>query len=156
MDGTQTTTSYIKVPPYTSNNTAGFTNGFPGGTFGWGGTPTWTIPPASLLYPPNISESDIVLDLQRFYKWEAEATQEEKERNRMRHLYHVIVVHPKTERIVHEERLVADSESTARMKADLPAGIRKCVDDFDIIVATLGSVRPKQEVQKVKVVKEDE
>ena len=44
----------------------------------------------------------------------------------------------------------------ALLRADLCPEVRANPDDFDIIVDRLGDVRAKKDVQKVKVVKDDD
>ena len=80
----------------------------------------------------------------------------ERRDENMRGLYRIIVVDPKSEEIVGPIFVIAKDESGALLKADLPQGIRSYSDHYDFIVDRLGDVRAKKDVQKVKVVKEDE
>lgn len=78
------------------------------------------------------------------------------ERSNMRALYRIIVVNPKTEAISGPYFVVAKDESGALLKADLPQNVRANSEDYDILIECVGGVRAKKDVQKVKVVKEDD
>ena len=80
-----------------------------------------------------------------------------KEEEKMDGLFRVIVVEYKTKKIIGDNLVIASEESNAKIiglnmaKADLDA-----LNDYDVIVQRLGSVRQKQKVKKVKVVTEDD
>ncbi|KKL70369.1 hypothetical protein LCGC14_2105590 [marine sediment metagenome] len=74
----------------------------------------------------------------------------------MRTLYRITPVNPKTDKVFPSELVIADDESQALLKANLPDGVRANPEKFDILVETVGSVRSKKEVQRVKMVKEGE
>jgi len=73
---------------------------------------------------------------------------------KMRGLFEVCVVDPEEGRIVHEHRVIAKSEDTAKLKTfnSLDGSFEKDIDDYDIIVHKLGDVRAKREVREVCVV----
>lgn len=73
----------------------------------------------------------------------------------MRGLFDVYIVDPENDSVIWEwEGVVAKDEQSAKLKAVSKATLGGDVDDYDIIVVKLGSVRPKKEVQEVKVVKD--
>jgi len=73
-----------------------------------------------------------------------------------RHLYEVIVVEPREEKILAREAVFGDDEKEALVQADIKHIAEKNnlkVRDLSIIVVELGEIRiPKDEIQKVKVV----
>ena len=83
---------------------------------------------------------------------------EERIETKMRGLYEVYIVDPDEDEIVWEtpKPFVAKDEDSAERKAIRMAGDKlddsKDLDDYDFIVIELGSVRPKKEVKKVRVV----
>lgn len=79
-----------------------------------------------------------------------------KERSNMRALYRIIVVNPKTEEVREPIMVIAKDEAAAKMKALLKQCFSGNIDDYDILAECVGDVRAKKDVQKVKVVKEDE
>jgi len=79
----------------------------------------------------------------------------EREKN-MRSLFRITVVNPKTEKIFPETKVIARDRESALLRADLPGEVRANPDKYDILVEHVGDVRAKKDVQKVKVVKEEE
>lgn len=76
---------------------------------------------------------------------------------KVRYLFRITVVNPKTDMIVWEGKVVATSKADAGMKADLPAEVRKNVDAYDILTEQVpGEIRAKRETQKVVIAKEGE
>ena len=76
----------------------------------------------------------------------------------MRGLFHVVLVDYITEDI-EEFLVIADNAEKAKIKALLEWGEEypsHDVDDLDVICNKLGDIRKKQEVQKVRVIGEDE
>jgi len=74
----------------------------------------------------------------------------------MRGLFVGYVVDPEMDNVVFSTTLpfVAKDEQSAKFKLVQMAGvlIEEDLDDYDIVVFKLGSVRPKKEIQEVKVV----
>ena len=84
--------------------------------------------------------------------WAASSQEETK----MRGLFVGYVVDPEMDNVVFSTTLpfVAKDEQSAKFKLVQMAGvlIEEDLDDYDIVVFKLGSVRPKKEIQEVKVV----
>lgn len=73
----------------------------------------------------------------------------------MRYLYEVYIVNPIEDKVVEQELVIANDERSAERKAlsmcAMPPGD---LDDYDFVIVKLGQVRPKKEVQEVKIVEE--
>jgi len=77
----------------------------------------------------------------------------------MRGLFEVIIVDGETGELqkvdgIIRSLVVAKEEASAKLKIVSKAALVKDVDDYDIIVRRLGDVRPKRQVQEVKLAKE--
>lgn len=83
-------------------------------------------------------------------------SQEPERDKNMRSLFRITVVNPKTEKIFPETKVIARDRESALLRADLPGEVRANPDKYDILVEHVGDVRAKKDVQKVKVVKEEE
>lgn len=79
---------------------------------------------------------------------------QEKENPKMRGLFDVYIVDPEIDDVAWSKCIIAKDEQSAKLKVVSSATLTKDIDDYDIIVVKLGNVRPKKEVQEVKVVKE--
>ena len=80
---------------------------------------------------------------------------DQKKEDGMRAVFEVIVVDPKKGTILVDEKVVAKTEDEAKLKVLM--GKQLDLESIDIGVESYGHfVRPKKEVQKVKVVKDDE
>jgi hypothetical protein len=82
-----------------------------------------------------------------------ESIKESRKEIQMRNLYQVFVVDPK-EDTVDSALVISKSPDGAKFKAltDLKGGLKKDVDEYDILVVPQGCVRDKKEVQEVKLV----
>ena len=83
---------------------------------------------------------------------------EEKEKN-MRGLFEVIIIDGETGELqkvdgIIRSLVVAKDEASAKLKIVSKAALVKDLDEYDIIVKRLGDVRPKREVQEVKIAKD--
>jgi len=70
-------------------------------------------------------------------------------------LYDVYIVDPEAEKVIfHKPGVIAKDETLAKMIAFKDCPLEKPIDEYDFICHPLGNVRPKKEMQEVKIIKE--
>ena len=71
-------------------------------------------------------------------------------------MWKVYIADPKSETMVYDDVVPAGSKESAKIKAAAKAGshVTENVDDYDFGVHLLVELRPKEKVQKVRVVDE--
>ncbi len=73
----------------------------------------------------------------------------------MKYLYEVIVINSNNEAILMDRKLVASTREESLISADVKNVLTKeiTLDDISVLVVELGSVKEKEKIKKVKVVK---
>ena len=76
----------------------------------------------------------------------------EKERKiDMRYLYEVFIIDPEEDNVLFRGHVIAKDRNGAERKVVAGTELEGDLDDYDFIVNKLGEVRPKKEVQEVKI-----
>ena len=103
---------------------------------------------------PNIPSQPSVMPDRPTYDIQVIDKKEMREEQPMRNLFQVVIVNPKTEKVITSQLIVAKDRESALLKV-AKQGIEINPEEFDIIVQFLGNVRARKEVQEVKVVEEE-
>lgn len=132
---------------WTGNNTYYPLQPYPDQSQVWNGVPSYPVP---YQFPQT---SPITIPSSHISQFLGKIPGQPEAPVSTRGLYEVFVVEPQSGGVVLEKRLVADSQENARLKALRALDEAIDVDDVDVIVRMIGSVRAKNKPIKVVVEK---